>query len=187
MTTLANRANPALVVIDLQNGVVADAYRRDEVIEVVRTLIDHARRIDMPVIWVQHTDDELEEGSAAWQFVGRLVPLPHEPVVRKRYRDAFEDTDFEDVCSRLRVGKLIVSGAQTDMCVRSTLHGALARGYDVVLVGDAHTTVDMTRQGAPAPEAVIRHTNFYWSGQRAPGRSCGVVSSADVLMHIGGS
>lgn len=184
MTTLENRANSALVVIDVQNGVVADAYRRDEVIQVIKALVDHARGANTPVIWIQHVDDELREGSAAWRLVDGLVPRSDEPVVRKRYRDAFEDTDLEDVCSRLRVGKLIVMGAQTDMCVRSTLHGALVRGYDAVLVGDAHTTVDRTRQGAPTLEEVIRHTNIYWSGQKAPGRSGGMISSADVLMHI---
>lgn len=75
---------------------------------------------------------------------------------------------------------LVVTGAQTDMCVRSTLHGALARGYDVMLVGDAHTTIDMTDRGAPPPEGVIRHTNMYWGGQKAPGRLAGVVESRDV-------
>ncbi|ARP79987.1 isochorismatase [Bordetella genomosp. 8] len=186
MTTLENRGNAALVVIDMQNGVVAEAYRRDAVIEVVRTLIEHARREGMPVIWVQHTDDELAEGSVAWQFVDGLVPQAQEPVVYKRYRDAFEDTGFEDLCSRLHAGKLVVTGAQTDMCVRSTLHGALVRGYDAVLVGDGHTTIDRTRQGAPTADAVIRHTNLYWSGQRAPGRSGDVIASADFLMHIRG-
>ncbi|OZI26270.1 isochorismatase [Bordetella genomosp. 9] len=186
MTTLTNRANSALVVIDLQNGVVAEAYRRDEVIEVVRTLVEHARREGMPVIWVQHTDDELAEGSVAWRFVDELVPRSHEPVVYKRYRDAFEDTELEAICARLHVGKLVVAGALTDMCVRSTLHGALVRGYDAVLVSDGHTTIDRTRQGAPTADAVIRHTNLYWSGQRAPGRSGGVISSADFLMHICG-
>ncbi|CAM3651817.1 Cysteine hydrolase [Bordetella sputigena] len=187
MTTLENRANAALVVIDLQNGVVADAYRRDEVIQAVKALIDRARGANVPVIWVRHADEELREGSAAWRIVDELVPVADEPIVGKRYRDAFEDTDLEEVCSRLKVGKLIVAGAQTDMCVRSTLHGALARGYDAVLVGDAHTTVDMTQQGAPTPAEVIRHTNLYWSGQKAPGRSGGVISSTDFPMHIRGA
>ncbi|WP_287191133.1 isochorismatase family protein [Paraburkholderia sp.] len=91
-----------------------------------------------------------------------------------------EGTDLEQVLSRLGVGRLIVAGAQTDMCVRSTLHGALVRGYDATLVSDAHTTEDMTRWGAPPPDAVIRHTNLYWSNQRAPGRSGRVIESSDV-------
>ena len=80
----------------------------------------------------------------------------------------------------LSVGRLIVAGAQTDECIRSTLHGALVRGYDATLVKDAHTTSDMTQWGAPPPEQVIAHTNLYWTYQAAPGRTAGTVATADV-------
>ncbi|MGF6743203.1 cysteine hydrolase family protein [Paraburkholderia atlantica] len=180
MTTLAGRPNTALLVIDLQNAVVANAYRRNEVLDAVNVLIERARTARVPVVWIQHTDDDLTEGSEAWQIVAELVPGPGEAIVEKSYRDAFEDTDLEQVLSRLGVGQLIVTGAQTDMCVRSTLHGALTRGYDATLVGDAHTTEDMTQRGAPSPDAVISHTNMYWSNQRAPGRLGGVIESKEV-------
>jgi nicotinamidase-related amidase len=78
------------------------------------------------------------------------------------------------------VGRLVVAGAQTDMCVRSTLHGALTRGYDALLVGDAHTTEDLTEWGAPPPAQVIAHTNLYWKFQSAPGRTAGTVPAAEV-------
>jgi len=180
MTTLADRPNTAVVVIDLQNDVVANAYRRREVLAVVNTLIERARTAQVPVVWVQHADEDLKAGSEGWQIVAELAPAAEEVIVEKRYRDAFEDTRLEQVLSRLGVGKLIVTGAQTDMCVRSTLHGALVRGYDATLVSDAHTTDDMTHKGAPPPDAVIRHTNMYWRNQRAPGRSGGVIESRDV-------
>ncbi|MEM5399983.1 MULTISPECIES: cysteine hydrolase family protein [Paraburkholderia] len=180
MTTLADRPNTALIVIDLQNAVIANAYRRNEVLGAVNSLIDRARAAQVPVVWVRHADEELKAGSEAWQIVAELAPVQGEAIVEKSYRDAFESTDLEQVLSRLGVGKLIVTGAQTDMCIRSTLHGALARGYDATLVSDAHTTEDMTRRGAPPPEAVINHTNLYWSNQRAPGRFGGVIESGDV-------
>jgi len=187
MTTLSERPNTALVVIDLQNGVVAHAHRRDEVLATVRLLVERARHAQVPVVWIQHADEELEAGSDAWRIVAELEPFAGEAIVAKHYRDAFEGTDLERVLSALRVGKLIVTGAQTDMCVRSTLHGAIARGYDATLVGDAHTTVDMTDQGAPPPESVISHTNFYWRNQRAPGRVGGVIASRDVDFAYSGS
>ncbi|QGZ65060.1 cysteine hydrolase family protein [Paraburkholderia acidisoli] len=180
MTTLANRPHTALVLIDLQNDVVAGAYRRNEVLDAVNVLIARARAARVPVVWVQHADEALAAGSEAWKIVAELTPAAGETIVGKRYRDAFEGTDLERVLAGLGVGKLIVAGAQTDMCVRSTLHGAFARGYDAVLVSDAHTTVDMTQRGAPPPDAVIRHTNMYWSGQKAPGRSGGIVESGRV-------
>jgi nicotinamidase-related amidase len=84
------------------------------------------------------------------------------------------------VLAGLRVGRLLVVGAQTDACVRSTLHGAFVRGYDTTLVADAHTTQDRTRWGAPPPEQVVTHTNLYWTHQQAPGRTAGTVATKDV-------
>jgi nicotinamidase-related amidase len=101
-------------------------------------------------------------------------------VVHKTYGDSFEDTHLEAVLAERGVGRLVVTGAQTDACIRSTLHGALVRGYDTTLVGDAHTTEDLTKWGAPPPEQVIAHTNLYWQYQTAPGRTAGVVHAADV-------
>lgn len=180
MTTLADRPNTALVVIDLQNEVIANAHRRREVLDTVSNLVERARSAHVPVIWVRHADEDLKAGSEGWQIVAELAPAQGEPIVEKSYRDAFEGTDLEQVLSRMRIGKLVVTGAQTDMCVRSTLHGALVRGYDATLVSDAHTTEDMTQKGAPPPDAVIRHTNMYWSNQRAPRRTGGIVESQDV-------
>ena len=100
--------------------------------------------------------------------------------MHKRYGDSFEDTDLEDVLAAAGVGHLVVAGAQTDECIRSTIHGAFTRGYDVTLVGDAHTTEDLTEYGAPPPAQVIAHTNLYWKYHSAPGRTAGVADTAEV-------
>ena len=163
MTTLENRPNTALLVVDVQNGVVAGAPGRDTVVANINTLVDKARDEHVPVIWVQHNSDEFVSGSEAWQIVPELGPGDGEPLIQKRYGDSFEDTELEDVLSGLGVGRLVVAGAQSDACIRSTLHGAFARGYDATLVGDAHTTEDLTEWGAPPPEQVIAHTNLYWN------------------------
>ncbi|HTX01654.1 MAG TPA: isochorismatase family protein, partial [Acidimicrobiales bacterium] len=96
------------------------------------------------------------------------------------YGDSFEGTELEELLAQRRVGRLVVTGAQTDACIRSTLHGAFVRGYDVTLVGDAHTTEDLTEYGAPPPQQVVAHTNLYWDHQRAPGRRGATVDTADV-------
>lgn len=180
MTTLENRPNTALVVIDVQNGVVAGAHERDSVVANVGALVERARSERVPVIWVQHSDEQLARGSEDWRIVPELAPASTEPLIEKNYGDSFEDTDLESVLSGLAVGRLVVVGAQTDACVRSTLHGALVRGYDTTLVSDAHTTEDQTAWGAPPPGQVIAHTNLYWSHQEAPGRTAGTVATADV-------
>ena len=100
--------------------------------------------------------------------------------MRKTWGDSFEDTDLEEVLAQRGVGRLVVTGAQTDACIRSTLHGALVRGYDATLVGDAHTTEDLSEYGAPTPDLVIAHTNLYWDETKAPGRRGGVVATAEV-------
>jgi nicotinamidase-related amidase len=181
MSTLDGRPNTALLVVDVQNGVVGGAHERDAVVANVGALVDKAREADVPVVWVQHNDDDgLARGTEPWQIVAELVRDEAEPLVEKQYGDAFEDTNLESVLSDLGVGRLVVAGAQTDECIRSTLHGALARGYDATLVGDAHTTEDLSEWGAPPPDKVIAHTNMYWSNQAAPGRTAGTVKTEDV-------
>ena len=169
MTTLENRSNTALLVIDVQNGVVGDAYERDTVVANVGTVVEKARAAEVPVVWVQHSSDNLAQGSEQWKIVPELSPDESEPLVQKRYPDSFEETTLESVLAGLAVGRLVVVGAQTDECVRSTLHGALVRGYDATLVSDAHTTEDLSPWGAPPPELVIAHTNLYWAIMRLRG------------------
>jgi nicotinamidase-related amidase len=180
MTTLSDRAGTALLVVDVQAGVVASAHDRDAVISNIGRLVNRARGAGVPVIWVQHHSDELPRGSDRWRIAPELSPDPAEPLIEKAYGDAFEDTELEAVLARLGVGRLLVTGAQTDACIRSTLHGGFTRGYDVTLVSDAHTTEDLTKWGAPPPGQVIAHTNLYWKFQTAPGRTAGTVAADEV-------
>ena len=180
MTTLENRPYTALLVVDVQNGVVAGAHERDAVVANVASLVGKARRERTPVVWVQHCDEQLVRESDDWRIVPELNPGDDEPLVEKNYGDSFEATTLEAVLSGLSIGRLVVVGAQTDACIRSTLHGAFARGYDAILVSDAHTTGDQTKWGAPPPDKVIAHTNLYWTYQTAPGKTAGTVETKDV-------
>jgi nicotinamidase-related amidase len=180
LTTLNDRPNTALLVIDVQRDVVEKAHDRDGVIANINTLVDKARSTDVPVIWVQHSDDNLVPGTPGWEYVPELQRHESEPLVHKSYGDSFEGTDLEELLAERKVGHLVVSGAQTDGCVRATLHGALVRGYDATLVKDAHTTED-PRVGLPlTPEQVIAHTNAYWNWEVSPGRKGGTVPTAEV-------
>lgn len=180
MTTLPHRPHTALVIVDAQNGVVGNAYERDATIATISALVDKARAAEVEVVWVQDTGEDRTPGSEPWQIVPELKPLDSEPAVQKAWGDAFEDTDLEDLLAARGIGRLFVAGAQTDACIRSTLHGAFTRGYDTTLVSDAHTTEDLSAYGAPPPEGVIAHTNLYWEFQRAPGRTAGTVQTSTV-------
>lgn len=180
MTTLTDRPATALLVIDVQNGVVTGNHDRDAVVANISALVEKARAEDVSVVWVAHSDSGMKPGTEGWEYVPELVRDDSEPLVNKTFGDSFEGTDLEDVLARSGVGHIVVAGAQTDFCIRSTIHGAFSRGYDVTLVGDAHTTEDMSEWGAPSPDLVIAHTNLYWDNQKAPGRTAAVVETAEV-------
>ena len=172
----------ALLVIDVQRDVVANAFRRDEVIANIAGLVDRARKEGVPVIWVQHSDDELVKDSAGWAYVDELRMNDGEPVVHKQFGDSFEGTNLDELLQGHAVAHLVVCGAQTDACIRSTLHGALARGYNATLVSDAHTTDDCTWATPPlTAEQVVAHTNFYWNWQRTPRAAGGTSLAAEVV------
>lgn len=184
MTTINDRPGTALVIVDVQVGVVADAHDREAVIANIQALVERARTEKKPIVWVQHVDDErLRNGGDAWRIVPELTPIEGEPLIQKRYGDAFEETTLEGVLADLGIGRIIVAGAQTDACIRSTLHGAFVRGYDVTLIGDAHTTEDLSEYGAPTPDKVIAHTNLYWQHQSAPGRTAETVLTRAVSFN----
>jgi nicotinamidase-related amidase len=180
MSTLAGRPGRALLVVDVQTGVVAAAFARDAIVANIKRAVEKARAAAQPVIWIRHAGANLEPGSGAWQIVPELSPAVGETIVEKRYPDAFEDTVLEEILARQKIGRLIVTGAQSDGCICSTLHGAIARGYDAILVSDAHTMEDLTGWGAPPPDKVIAHTNLHWAYHRAPGRRAGVVKTAEL-------
>jgi nicotinamidase-related amidase len=180
VTTLPERPNTALLLIDVQIAVVADAYERDAVIANIAGLVDRAREQATPVVWVQHSDDNVPQGSDGWQYVPELARREPEALVHKRYGDSFEDTNLEDVLAEAGIGHLVVVGASTDACIRSTIHGAFVRGYDVTLVGDAHTTTDLSQWGAPPPDQVVAHTNLYWKYHQAPGRTAAVAETKEI-------
>ena len=171
----------ALVVIDMQQDVAANAFRRDEVIANIAKLVDRARIEGVPIIWVQHSDDELQQETDGWSYVPELTMREGELVVHKKFGDSFEGTNLEQLLNEHVVNHLIVCGAQTDACIRSTLHGALARGFNATLVSDAHTTDDCEWATPPlSAEQIIAHTNFYWKWQRTPRAAGGTSETTEV-------
>lgn len=181
MSTFADRHGTALLVVDVQNDVVGGAYRRDDIVSEIGDLVARARTAATPVVWVQHSDEEMAEGSTGWQIVPELIPDEGERIVQKHYGDSFEGTDLEEALAAAGIDHLVVAGAETDACIRSTIHGAFTRGYDVTLVGDAHTAGDKVAWGAPPVADVIAHTNLYWQFQGAPERRAAVVNASDVV------
>jgi nicotinamidase-related amidase len=181
MSTLSG-TNAALVVVDVQVGVVAKAWDRDRIVANVSLAADRAREAGVPVFWVQHHDKDLQRDSAAWQWVAELEPRLAEPRIHKSYNSAFEGTDLMACLEELKVSHIVLAGAATNWCIRATAYGALDRGYDVTLLSDAHTTETMELAPGRTVEAkcLIDDLNVAMRWLSYPGRTNAAKASAEV-------
>jgi len=171
----------AVLVIDLQVGVLPGCFDAAGVLSRTATLVDRARSARVPVVWVHH--DPVGLGTTDWDLAEPLHRLAEEPLVHKDFRDAFAGTDLRVVLDELGATRLVVAGAQSDFCIRTTTQRAASEGYDVTLVGDAHTTTDAQWDGvAVTGEQIIAHTNMYFSGLRYPGQSIGVQTHDAIVL-----
>lgn len=171
MTTLKDRPNRALLVVDMQVGVVRDAYEIHRITSTIKALIAKARHGGVAVVWVQDHGEGRAVDSDAWQIVDELEPADGEPLVGKVFGDAFADTDLEDVLAAAGVGELVLVGAASEQCIRCTMHSAVVRGYDIALVKGGHTTTDLTSYGMPEPEVVVGFMDMVAAfGMQWPGR-----------------
>jgi nicotinamidase-related amidase len=143
----SERGNSALLVIDVQVNVVKDAYMRDEKVANMAKAVEKARAASVPVIWVRHSAEDLPLNTNGWQIVPELLPLAGEPIIEKKYRSTFVETNLEEVLAQLQVSLLYICGAETNNCVRHTSMGALENGYDIILIEDAHTTTGFEWDG----------------------------------------
>lgn len=181
MSTLAGRNKSALLVIDVQNGVVEGAYNLDSVLSNINIAIEKARAAGVPVVWVQHGDEELVIDSDSWQIVPELVPLAGEPKIRKCYRSSFEATDLESILAGLDVGHIYVTGMQTNNCVRHTTHSAQERGYDITVLADAHSTTGYDWDGhTVVAKDVVDEFNDNFGGTELPGRFTRALNTASL-------
>jgi nicotinamidase-related amidase len=157
----------ALLIIDLQVGNFEGAdsvHHGEELLSRVERLIERARRANAPVIYVQHCGPkgEIDEpDTPGWQIHPRIAPTPEDPVIRKRHPDAFQETALADELEHRGVRRLVIAGLQTEYCVDTTCRSAYGRGFEVVLVEDAHSTWPTDRLSA---EDIIAHHNATLGG-----------------------
>ena len=170
-----------LLVVDVQNGVVAGMPGRDELIATIARLVDGARAAGRPVVWVQHADEDLPHGSEAWRIVPELQPRDGEPTVEKQHRSAFGDTGLGALLRGYGVERIVLVGAQSAFCVDMAGKHALADGFDVTWVSDGHGNGDQETADGIVPDETVRALlNRTWSSLRHPGREAEVVSSDEV-------
>lgn len=182
MATVREGNTGILLVVDVQVGVMSGTWDTPRIVKNVARAVERARAQGVPVIWVQHSDQELVYGSPAWQWVPELVPASGEPLLHKQFNSAFEQTALEDQLARFGATHIVLAGAATNWCIRATAYGALDRGYDLTLVKDAHTTGSMDSGNGVRLDAasIVEELNIAMTWVSYPGRKNGTATAEEV-------
>ena len=171
-----------LLVVDVQVDVVHGAWNAPGIVGNVALSVERARTGGVPVIWVQHSDEELVFGSPGWQWAPELVPAEGELLIHKHFNSSFEQTTLDEELAKLGATHIVLAGCATNWCIRATAYGALERGYDLTLVKDAHTTKsidlgDGTKLEAPS---LIQDLNIAMTWLSYPGRKNSTATAEEV-------
>jgi nicotinamidase-related amidase len=172
MATIREGNKSALLVVDVQVGVVRTAWEAPRIISNILLAVEKARAQGVPVIWVQHADNDLVSGSPDWEWVPDLLPAEDEVRIHKHFNSSFEQTTLEETLARMGISHIYLAGAATNWCIRATAYAVLERGYDLTLVSNAHTTESMEfKDGTVIPaESIIRELNVAMNWLSYPGR-----------------
>jgi nicotinamidase-related amidase len=182
MATVRDGNKGVLLVVDVQVGVMGESWDSERVIKNVARAVERARAEGVPVVWVQHSDEELTYGSPQWQWVPELIPAQGEPLIHKNFNSSFEQTELEKEFAKLGATHVALAGASTNWCIRATAYGALDRGYDLTLIEDAHTTGTMELDNGTKIEAsdVVDELNVCMTWVNYPGRTNGTAPADEV-------
>jgi nicotinamidase-related amidase len=137
----------ALLVIDVQKALCAGPYAAFDsprVIDRINLVSARAREAGAPVILIQHESQggPLDRGTDGWQLADGLVAQDTDIRLDKAATDSFHRTELQAILQRLGIDRLVICGLQSEFCVDTTTRRALALGYPVTLVSDAHSTQD---------------------------------------------
>ena len=189
MATVREGNKGVLLVVDVQAGVMSGSWDASRIINNVSRAIERARAQGVPVLWVQHSDNELPYGSPGWRWVSELAPAEGEPLIHKQFNSSFEQTTLEEELAKLGATHIALAGAATNWCIRATAYGALDRGYDLTLIKDAHTTGSMELDNGAKIEAanVIDELNIAMTWLKYPGRTSGTATAEEVDFATTGS
>jgi len=182
MATVREGNKAVLLVVDVQVGVMNEAWDSPRIIKNVARAVERARSQGVPVLWVQHTDQDLPEASPQWQWVPELQPAEGETRIHKQFNSSFEETTLEDDLARLGASHVVLAGAATNWCIRATAYGALDRGYDLTLIEDAHTTGTMELDSGVRIEAadIVQELNIAMTWLSYPGRTNRTATAEEV-------
>jgi nicotinamidase-related amidase len=182
VATIREGNRTILLVVDVQVAVVRQSWDAARVVGNVALAVGRARAHGVPVLWVQHEDDDMPHDSPQWQWVPELAPAAGEPRIFKRYNSSFEETPLEQALAKLGATHIVLAGAMTNWCIRATAYAALERGYDLTLLSDAHTTAAVDRgNGTAIPAAdIVDELNVAMTWLTYPGRRPRTAKAAEL-------
>ncbi|MCB0197368.1 MAG: cysteine hydrolase [Anaerolineae bacterium] len=182
MATVREGNKRVLLIVDVQIGVMSECWDALRITRNVSRVVERARASDVPVIWVQHSEQGLPYGSSEWQLVPDLSPAEGEPLIHKQFNSAFEDTLLEQELAKLGATHMVLAGAATNWCIRATAYGALDRGYDLTLIEDAHSTGTIELENGTKIEAanIINELNVAMTWLSYPGRTNGIATAEKI-------
>lgn len=169
----------ALLVIDVQIGLVSGAYKENEVIAAINKASTVVRAAKGVVIYIRHCHKSyppLQKDADTWQLDPRLDVKKEDIKLDKTASDAFYKTELAATLEAANVTELMISGLQTEYCVDASCRAALSREYNVVLLADGHTTGDALLKA----EQTIEHHNLILSNLAHPTHAITLVSSTDL-------
>ncbi|MES2952281.1 MAG: isochorismatase family cysteine hydrolase [Pseudomonadota bacterium] len=183
MASVREGNKSVLLVVDVQVGVVKGAWEPSRIVGNMALAVERARAQGVPVIWVQHGDEDLVQGSPEWQWVPELVPAASELLIHKNFNSSFERTSLDDELAKLGATHIVLAGCATNWCIRATAYGALERGYDLTLVKDAHTTktIDLANGLKLEAAMLVQDLNMTMTWLSYPGRENSAVTAQELV------
>jgi len=173
----------ALLVIDVQKGLVAGAYNEAAVLQAINLAMSAVRDSGGLIVFIQHchtTYEPLMKNARGWDLHPSLDARDADIRVEKEASDAFYETDLDVILKAAEVDHVYVTGLQTEFCVDATCRSALSHGYDVTLISDGHTTGDAVLEAS----ATITHHNYALQNLAHPSRNITLCASTDVASQV---
>ena len=178
----------ALLIIDMQKGsftALTLRFDREGIVKRINALSKQFRNSNSHVIFIQHDGTSLNEfipNTSEWELLDDLNKETKDIFIDKYANDVFYNSNLASKLNQLGINELYITGCATDFCVESTVQSALAKDYEVVVVGDCHTTGDRPHLKA---EQVIEHYNWVWSNMIPTKGGVKVVSFEEItILHL---
>ena len=131
----------ALILIDIQNELTKKKplYNEDLFLDTINSAIKAYRISDSKIIFVQHNNNQLKNGTFNWEIDQRIDKHDNDIIVQKNHGNAFKKTDLKQILLDFNIDSITIGGLVSHGCVKATCLGGLAEGFNTLLLKNGHT------------------------------------------------